>query len=124
MMIYGRIEKSKVKKTPKKVQEQHDEWLKSHQPKTFTKTFKKPSVLQLPKVPVGRETPNFPSHVTNHSGALTKSGIMKEYHLMSLSDRQKIDELGLSVAPLHKGNYIYVSEGMNPAGFGRKNEVL
>jgi len=28
------------------------------------------------------------------------------------------------VAPLHKSNYVYVTEGMNPAGFGRKNEVL
>lgn len=125
MMIYGKIEKSKIKKVPKKVQEQHDEWLKSHQPqKVVAKSFKKPLNRLLPRVPVGRETPNYPSRVTSYNGALTKTGIMKEYHLMSLSDRQKVDELGLSVAPLHKGNYVYVSEGMNPAGFGRKNEVL
>jgi hypothetical protein len=125
MMIYGKIEKSKIKKVPKKVQEQHDAWLKSHQPNvSIKKTFKKPLSSVLPKIPAGRGTENFPSLVTPHNGALTKTGIMKEYHLMTLSDRQKIDELGLSVAPLHKGNYVYVSEGMNPAGFGRKNEVL
>lgn len=125
MMIYGSIPKSKIKKLPKKVQEQHDQWLKSHQPTAVvSKSFKKPLSRLMPQVPVGRSTPNYPSRVTTHNGALTKTGIMKEYHLMSLTDRQKIDELGLSVAPLHKGNYVYVSEGMNPAGFGRKNEVL
>ena len=125
MMIYGKIEKSKVKKVPKKVQEQHDEWLKSHQPKVVAvKSFKKPLARLMPQVPVGRETPNYPSKVTSFNGALTKTGIMKEYHLMTASERQKIDDLGMCVAPLHKGNYVYVSEGMNPAGFGRKNEVL
>lgn len=28
------------------------------------------------------------------------------------------------IAPLHKGTYIYISAGINPAGLGRKNEVL
>lgn len=27
-------------------------------------------------------------------------------------------------APIHKSSYIYVTEGMNPASLGRKNEVL
>lgn len=125
MMIYGKIPKSKIRKVPKKVQEQHDEWIKTHQPKVMvTKSFKKPLSSHLPRVPVGRETPNYPSLVSNFSGALTKSGIMKEYHLMTADERKKIDDLGMCVAPLHKGNYIYVTEGMNPAGFGRKNEVL
>jgi len=125
MMIYGKIPKSKIRKVTKKVQEQHDEWLKTHQPKVMvTKSFKKPLSRHLPRVPVGRETPNYPSLATNFSGALTKSGIMKEYHLMTADERKKIDDLGMCVAPLHKGNYIYVTEGMNPAGFGRKNEVL
>lgn len=129
MMIYAKVAKSKIKKTPKKIQEQHDLWLKSHQPKVLVrKSYKKPleNTLEkyLPRVPIGRETPNYPSLPTNFSGALTKSGIMKEYHLMTADERKKIDDLGMCVAPLHKGNYIYVSEGMNPAGFGRKNEVL
>lgn len=28
------------------------------------------------------------------------------------------------VAPLHKSNYIYISDDIDPAGLGRKNEVL
>ena len=43
---------------------------------------------------------------------------------MTLVEREKIDYTGTCVAPLHKGNYVYVTPGMNPAGFGRKNEVL
>lgn len=27
-------------------------------------------------------------------------------------------------APVHKSSYVYVTEGMNPASLGRKNEVL
>lgn len=125
MLIYTKIEKSKQKKVPKKVQAQHDEWLNSHKPTTvISKSFKKSLNRHLPQVPIGRETPNYPSKVTVHNGALTKSGIMKEYHLMTLEERQKIDEIGMCVAPLHKGNYIYITPGMNSAGFGRKNEVL
>jgi len=126
-MIYCKVPSSKKRKVPKKIQDQHDDWLASHQPsKTFImpKSFKKPLTRLLPQVPPGRETPNYPSLMTSHNGALTKSGIMKEYHLMTIDERKKIDDLGLRVAPLHKGNYIYISDGMNPAGFGRKNEVL
>ena len=43
---------------------------------------------------------------------------------MSKEERAKIDEINACVAPLHKSNYVYVSPGMNPAGFGRKNEIL
>lgn len=38
--------------------------------------------------------------------------------------QKEIDYKKTCVAPLHKSNYVYVTEGMNPAGFGRKNEVL
>jgi len=125
-MIYTKVPKSKQKKVPKAIQAQHDEWLASHKPKLFTmpKKFKNPMSSHLPKIPVGRDTARFPSKVDTHSGALTKSGIMKEYHLMTADERKKIDDLGMCVAPLHKGNYIYITPGMNPAGFGRKNEVL
>jgi hypothetical protein len=126
-MIYCKVPSSKKRKVPKNVQAQHDEWLASHKPIksiTIPKKFNNPMSKHMPRVPVGRETPNYPSLVTTFNGALTKSGIMKEYHLMTSEERKKIDDLGMCVAPLHKGNYIYVTEGMNPAGFGRKNEVL
>jgi hypothetical protein len=126
IMIYTKVPKSKQRKVPKVVQAQYDQWLCSHKPKSFImpKIIKKPLTRHLPQVPIGRETPNYPSKVDTHSGALTKSGIMKEYHLMTADERKKIDDLGMCVAPLHKGNYIYITPGMNPAGFGRKNEVL
>jgi hypothetical protein len=57
-------------------------------------------------------------------GAMTKTGIMKDYHKLDLSDREIVDYVSTCTAPLHKGNYTYVTEGMNPASFGRKNEVL
>jgi len=57
-------------------------------------------------------------------GALTKTGIMKDYHKLSKSDREIVADVASCTAPLHKGNYTYVTEGMNPASFGRKNEVL
>ena len=57
-------------------------------------------------------------------GAMTKTGIMKDYHKLDSSDREIVDYVATCTAPLHKGNYIYVTEGMNPASLGRKNEVL
>jgi hypothetical protein len=57
-------------------------------------------------------------------GAMTKTGIMKDYHKLDSSDREIVDYVATCTAPLHKGNYTYVTEGMNPASFGRKNEVL
>jgi hypothetical protein len=57
-------------------------------------------------------------------GAMTKTGIMKDYHKLDSSDREIVDYVATCTAPLHKGNYTYVTEGMDPASFGRKNEVL
>ncbi len=57
-------------------------------------------------------------------GAMTKTGIMKDYHKLNTADREIVDHVATCTAPLHKGNYIYVTEGMNPASLGRKNEVL
>jgi hypothetical protein len=128
MIIYVEIPKSKPRKLPKKVQAQYDDWLNDHKQKYTkvlkTKTNNSLTANNLPKIPTSRQTPNYPSHSPNFSGTLTKTGIMKEYHLMTPEERQKIDDLGKRVAPLHKGNYVYISEGMNPAGFGRKNEIL
>lgn len=58
------------------------------------------------------------------SGALTKTGIMKDYHKLTEKDREIVNYVATCTMPLHKGHYTYVSEGMNPAEFGRKNEVL
>jgi hypothetical protein len=57
-------------------------------------------------------------------GAMTKTGIMKDYHKLNTADREIVDHVATCTAPLHKGNYVYVTEGMNPASLGRKNEVL
>ena len=57
-------------------------------------------------------------------GAMTKTGIMKDYHRLSASDREIVADVASCTAPMHKGNYVYVTPGMNPAGLGRKNEVL
>lgn len=58
------------------------------------------------------------------SGALTTTGIMKDYHRLSEKDREIVNRIASCTAPLHKGHYTYVSEGMNPAELGRKNEIL
>ena len=128
MMIYTKLPKSKKRKTTKKVKEQHDKWLDSVM-SMRTNFAPKGTKSKIPvKVeqtkPFRRETPHYPSLDTHFTGTLTKVGIMKDYHKMSKEERAKIDRVNACVAPLHKSNYIYVSEGMNPAGFGRKNEVL
>lgn len=38
--------------------------------------------------------------------------------------QEEIAKKRTRVAPLHKSNYIYISDGIDPAGLGRKNEVL
>jgi hypothetical protein len=73
---------------------------------------------------VPRDIVRAPSLPDSHVGALTKTGIMKDYHKLDSSDREIVDHVASCTAPLHKGNYTYVTEGMNPASFGRKNEVL
>ena len=128
MMIYTKLPKSKKRKTTKKVKEQHDKWLDSVMSMRTnfapSGTKSKMSVKVEQTKPFRRETPHYPSLDTHFTGTLTKVGIMKDYHKMSKEERAKIDRVNACVAPLHKSNYIYVSEGMNPAGFGRKNEVL
>ena len=71
-----------------------------------------------------RETVRAPSLPDTHKGALTKTGIMKDYHKLTKSDREIVADVASCTAPLHKGNYVYVTEGMDPASLGRKNEVL
>ena len=73
---------------------------------------------------VPRDIVRAPSLPDTHVGALTKTGIMKDYHKLDSADREIVDHVATCTAPLHKGNYVYVTEGMNPASLGRKNEVL
>lgn len=122
MMIYTRIPKSKPKNKPKAEREQYENWLKSHQtsPK-FSKISVKKTEIKKPIVHKEQKIASLDVWVT---GPLTKTGIMKDYHRLSTSDREKVDSISKSVAPLHKSNYVYVSEGMNPASLGRKNEVI
>lgn len=121
-MIYTRVSKSKPKKKPKAEREQYENWLKSHQ------TPLKISKMQVKKIenakPAIQSEQKIASLNVWVTGPLTKTGIMKNYHKLSESDRQKVDTISKSVAPLHKSNYVYVSEGMNPASLGRKNEIL
>ena len=122
MIFHTHIRKSKTKKKPKAIREQYQEWLKTLEPKKkITLDEKRPVTTQ--KI-YRRETPKYNSVDTGHKGALTTTGIMKDYHKLSESDREIVNHLSTCVAPLHKGNYVYVSEGMNPASLGRKNEVL
>ena len=73
---------------------------------------------------VKREVSHAPSLPDTYKGALTKTGIMKDYHKLSSSDREIVADVASCTAPMHKGNYVYVTPGINPAGLGRKNEVL
>jgi hypothetical protein len=114
MMIYAAVPKYKPKKKPK----------------TVVKTVSKTVRIETKRlnctltIPTDRITPNYPSADAFFMGGHQKSGIMRDYHKMSESDRKIINKIGQCLAPLHKGNYIYVSEGINPASLGRKNEVL
>ena len=124
MIIYGHIKKSKPKSQTKSEKEEYAKWQAKW---SSSKIALKGSVMvKLPilKAPVGRETPHYKSIDSGHLGAITKTGIMKDYHKLSEKDRKTVDDIAQCTAPLHKGNYVYVSPGMNPASLGRKNEVL
>jgi hypothetical protein len=127
MLYYSSVPKSKKKKVPKAQQEQYDIWLKSHQPKGISLskgvTFARVSPV-VSSTPYVRKEPKIASLDTGFKGALTKTGIMKDYHRLSAKDREIVDHLSNCVAPIHKSSYVYVSEGMNPASLGRKNEIL
>lgn len=115
MMIYASVPKYKPKKKSKSVI--------SSKPKTVKTETKRLTSYSL-NIPSDRITPNYPSADVVVTGALTKSGIMRDFHKLSEEDRKIVEKIGNCLAPLHKGNYVYVSEGMNPASLGRKNEVL
>ncbi|NBP03254.1 MAG: hypothetical protein EBU90_24780 [Proteobacteria bacterium] len=125
-MIYARVKKSKQKKQPKAVREQYEQWLKSHHPKQIKPNREVSDLLTGYKLssPIGRETKHIASLDTGLVSTLTKTGIMKDYHKLSASDRERVDHLANCVAPIHKSSYVYVSEGMSGSSLGRKNEVL
>lgn len=130
MLIYTHQKSKKKKLTKKQLQDQQD-FLRSVNNiplpsggrfiptaiKAKTKVYTPPKVMH-------RETTRAPSLPDTHKGALTKTGVMKDYHKMSQSDRDIVNDVASCTAPIHKSSYTYVTPGMNPASLGRKNEVL
>lgn len=122
MLIYTNQRSKKKSKTKKEIAE-YEAWLQSVKamPGVSKRSYGGKIVKQQPVKQVELPEKLKAKYVT---GACTTGGIMKDYHKMSKSDREIVDNLANCVAPLHKSNYVYVSEGMNPASLGRKNEVL
>ena len=126
--IYSNSKKKKL--TKKQLQEQQDFLLSINKiPLPSGGRFPAAApkkVKDKPLMPyrVKREVSHAPSLPDTHLGALTKTGIMKDYHKLSSSDREIVADVASCTAPMHKGNYVYVTPGINPAGLGRKNEVL
>lgn len=130
MLIYTYQKSKKRKMTKKQLQDQQDFVASvnkipmpsgSKYPAVATRPVKKKDLMPYR---VQRDIIRAPSVPDTVKGALTKTGIMKDYHKLTLSDREIVDDVASCTAPLHKGNYTYVTPGMNPASFGRKNEVL
>ena len=126
MLIYTHTKVKKRNSKTKKEIAEYEAWLKSV--KAMPGVSKRNYGGKPTKVVTEKSTPTTQvstfKKATYVTGACTTGGIMKDYHKMSKSDREIVDNLASCVAPLHKSNYVYVSEGMNPASLGRKNEVL
>ena len=77
MIIHGYIGKSKKRKVPKLVKLRHEEWQKqilAISPKTnFTISKKISKTFSMPKVPAGRETPQYASMDTGFIPCIKKS---------------------------------------------------
>jgi len=126
MLIYCQTRPDKKRKSPTKKQaEAYNQWLESL-PKSLSgksRSSVKAQPMQTEK-PFRRETPKIPSKSDTVLGACTNTGIMKNFHKLSQKDREIVNQMSECVAPMHKGNLVYVTPGINPAGLGRKNEVL
>ena len=125
--IYSNSKKKKL--TKKQLQEQQDfiasvNKIPPPSGGRFSAAPKKVQQKSLMPYRVPREIVTAPSLPDTHLGALTKTGIMKDYHKLTDSDREIVKDVASCTAPLHKGNYVYVTPGMDPASLGRKNEVL
>lgn len=129
-MIIHTYQKSKKKKVTKKQLQDHQDFQRSINAiplpsgAKFLPTKVKVQKKSVFTYRVPRDIVRAPSLPDSHVGALTKTGIMKDYHKLDSNDREIVDHVASCTAPLHKGNYVYVTEGMNPASLGRKNEVL
>jgi hypothetical protein len=125
MIIHAKIAKSKKRKISVKKQQEYEKWLKSLNIETKPKKSNVKTTLGAEySLSNYRQTAKIKSLDTVVLGPLTKSGIMKDYYKLSESDKQKVDEIAMCTAPIHKSSYVYVTPGMNPASLGRKNEVL
>lgn len=123
MLIYTNQRSKRKSKTKKQIAE-YEAWLQSvkSMPGVTKRSYGGKPVA--PKTPPPTTQSSSLKKATYVTGACAPTGIMKDYHKMSDKDKEIVDNLAMSVAPLHKSNYVYVSEGMNPASLGRKNEVL
>ena len=126
MLIYCQTRPDKKRKSPTKKQaEAYNQRLESL-PKSLSgksRSSVKAQPMQTEK-PFRRETSKIPSKSDTVLGACTNTGIMKNFHKLSQKDREIVNQMSECVAPMHKGNLVYVTPGINPAGLGRKNEVL
>lgn len=83
----------------------------------------------LPDAPVRRDTgPYIPSLKEDLQApapvSVNKPSYEGDMLKRELAAQKEIARKKKCVAPLHKSSYIYITEGINPAGLGRKNEVL
>jgi hypothetical protein len=101
MIIHGRIQKSKKRKTPKAVQAQHDEWLTSIQNMSTgfsrkpVKTAVKPFVFNQPVF--RRETEKIPSKNPHNMAPCTKT-----------ADKVYTGDKMIGIGTLHKSNAVPV----------------
>jgi len=129
MLIYTYHKSKKKKVTKKQLQDQQDfersvNAIPLPSGSKFLPTTVKAQKKSVFTYRVPRDIVRAESLPDTVKGAMTKTGIMKDYHKLDSSDREIVDYVATCTAPLHKGNYVYVTEGMNPASLGRKNEVL
>ena len=100
MFIHGYIPKQKKRKVPKNVKKQHEDWLKSISeiPRISNRTISRPLIksMPVPKVPAGRETPQYASIDTGFIPCTKKS--QSSY----TGDKMK------GVATMHKSNAVPV----------------
>ena len=125
MLIYTNTKPKKTRKQKARAKEKWQQYLTEQnlqkKRRTFVPLQSKPAVYTRPGSEDFRTWGRVEDTTT---GALTKTGIMRDYHKLSAGDREIVQDVAACTAPLHKGHYTYVSAGMNPAELGRKNEVL
>jgi hypothetical protein len=125
MLIYTNDRSKKSRKQKTRAKEKWQQYLADQNIQKKRKTF-----VPLQAAPVAYTRPGSDDfkkwgRVEDTTiGALTKTGIMRDFHKLSEADREIVQDVAGCTAPLHKGHYTYVSAGMNPAELGRKNEVL